>query len=93
MQSVAPADGVVVSAETANLVEGYFELRSLGPTGVKGVAKPINVYDVVASSALRGHFDIAARRGLPQFVGHEHELEQMRRALELAMSGHGRRSR
>jgi class 3 adenylate cyclase len=89
MQSVAPADGVVVSEETRVLVEGYFELRPLGPTAVKGVAGSINVYEVTGTGALRGHFDLAARRGLTRFVGRARELEQLRRALEQATDGHG----
>ena len=89
MQSVAPPDAVVVTEETRHLIEGYFELRGLGPTEVKGVAEPINVYEVTGTGALRGHFDVAARRGLTPFVGRERELEQLQRALELAMSGHG----
>jgi class 3 adenylate cyclase len=39
MQSVAPADAVVISEDTRRLVEGYFELRGLGPAEVKGVAE------------------------------------------------------
>jgi class 3 adenylate cyclase len=89
MQSAAPANGIVVSEDTRRLVEGYFELRDLGPTELKGIAEPIGVYEVVATGALRSHFDLAARRGLTKFVGRESELEQMRRALELAMSGQG----
>ena len=89
MQGVAPAGGIVVSEKTRGLVEGYFELCDLGPTEVKGISEPINIYEVVRIGALRGHFDLATRRGLTKFVGREQELEQMRRALELAMSGHG----
>jgi class 3 adenylate cyclase len=89
MQSVAPPGGVVISEETRHLVEGYFELRGLGPTEVKGVGEPLDVYEVVGVGALHGHFDLAARRGLTRFVGRAHELEQMQRALELAMVGHG----
>jgi class 3 adenylate cyclase len=63
MQSVAPPGGVVVSEETRRLVEGYFDLRGLGPTEVKGVGEAINVYEVVGIGALRGHFDLATRRG------------------------------
>ena len=89
MQSAAPADGIVVSAETRGLVEGYFELRGLGPTELKGIAGSIDVYEVVGVGALHGHFDLAARRGLTKFVGREREIYQMRRALEQAMDGHG----
>jgi len=89
MQSVAPAGGVVVSEETGRLVEGYFELRGMGPTEVRGVGEAIEVYEVVGVGALHGHFDLAARRGLTRFVGREAELSQIRHALELAIVGSG----
>jgi class 3 adenylate cyclase len=89
MQTVAPTDGIVISEETRHLVEGYFELRDLGPTEVKGISEPINVYEVVGAGAARGHFELAARRGLTKFVGREREVAELRRALELVRSGHG----
>jgi class 3 adenylate cyclase len=89
MQSAAPADGIVVSEETQRLVEGYFELRALGPTELKGIAEPIDVYEVIATGALRGHFDVAARRGLTKFVGRERELDQLQNALTQATDGRG----
>src|SRR4029077_984615 len=39
--------------------------------------------------ALRTHFQVAVQRGLTKFVGRQHELAQMGRALDQAMSGHG----
>jgi class 3 adenylate cyclase/predicted ATPase len=89
MESVAPSETIVVSEETRRLVEGYFELRAMGPTGIKGIAEPINVYEVLGVGASHGHFDLAARRGLTRFVGRAAELAQMRNALDLAISGHG----
>jgi hypothetical protein len=89
MQTVAPAGGTVISEDTRRLVEGYFELRGLGPTEVKGVSEPVNVYLVMGAGPLRSHFELAALRGLTKFVGRERELAELRRALETAMSGHG----
>jgi class 3 adenylate cyclase/ribosomal protein L40E len=89
IESAAPADGIVVTEETRHLVEGYFELRALGPTELKGIAKPVEVYKVIATGTSRGHFDVAARRGLTKFVGREHELKQLRHALEQAIDGNG----
>src|SRR5229473_3376159 len=89
MQTVAPAGGIVISEDTRRLVEGYFELRDLGPTEVKGISESINVYEVVGAGPLRGHFELAARRGLTKFVGREREVAEMKRALELARAGHG----
>jgi class 3 adenylate cyclase/tetratricopeptide (TPR) repeat protein len=89
MQTVAPAGGIVISEDTRRLVEGYFELRDLGPTEVKGIGEPINVYEVVGAGPLRGHFELAARRGLTKFVGREREVAEMKRALRLVRGGHG----
>src|SRR6266851_2461646 len=89
MQRLAPAGSVVITEDTRRLVEGYFELRDLGPTEVKGISEPINVYEVVGAGPLRGHFELAARRGLTKFVGREREVAEMKRALELARAGHG----
>jgi class 3 adenylate cyclase/tetratricopeptide (TPR) repeat protein len=89
MQTAAPAGGIAISEETRRLVEGYVELRALGLTELKGVAEPIEVYQVIGLGPLRTHFEVSTRRGLTKFVGREHELAQMRRALEHAMGGHG----
>jgi class 3 adenylate cyclase len=69
LQSVAPAGSIAIGDDTRKLVEGYFELRGLGPTEVKGVSEPINVYEVTGLGPLRSHFHLAARRGLTKFVG------------------------
>jgi class 3 adenylate cyclase len=89
MQSAAPPGSIVVSEETRRLVEGYFELRSLGPTEVKGLDEALHVYEVIGVGALHDHFDVAAQRGLTKFVGRENEMTQIRHALELAIGGKG----
>jgi class 3 adenylate cyclase/tetratricopeptide (TPR) repeat protein len=89
MQTVAPAGGIAISEDTRRLVEGYFELRALGPTEVKGVLYPVNVYEVAGLGPLRTHFQVSQRRGLTKFVGRESELAQMKHAFELARSGRG----
>src|SRR5712671_1001185 len=89
LQTIAPAGSIAVSEHTRRLVEGYFELRALGPAAVRGISEAIEVYEVIGLGTLRTHFELSARRGLTKFVGRESELDQMRRALELAMSGQG----
>jgi len=49
---VALADAIVVSAETRRLVEGYFEWRGLGLTELKGIAEPMEMFEVVAAGPL-----------------------------------------
>ena len=89
MQTAAPAGSIAASEATQRLCEGYFEFRALGPTAVKGLNAPIEVYEVVRAGPLRTHFQLAARRGLTRFVGREREMAAMAGALEQASAGHG----
>jgi class 3 adenylate cyclase len=89
LQTLAPPGGIVMGRDTRVLVDGYFEIRDLGASEVKGISEPINVYEVTGLGPLQTHFQLSARRGLTRFVGREHELEQMRHALELASGGNG----
>jgi predicted ATPase/class 3 adenylate cyclase len=88
LQTLAPAGSIAVSAQTRQLVEGYFELRPLGPATVKGIADPIDAYEVAGLGTLR-RFQVSMRRGLNKFVGREGDLHRMRRPLELAIAGKG----
>jgi predicted ATPase len=47
------------------------------------------MYEVAGLGPLRTHFQVSARRGLTKFVGREREIAEMRRALALALAGHG----
>ncbi len=79
----------LIVAGQRRLVEGYFELRALGATQLKGVSDPVDVYEVTGLGPLRTHFQLSARRGLTKFVGREREVAEMKRALELARTSHG----
>ncbi|MBV8770791.1 MAG: AAA family ATPase, partial [Deltaproteobacteria bacterium] len=89
MQTLAPTGSIVVTETTQKLTAGYFELKPLGPTRVKGVSDPVNVYEVLGLGPLRTRLQISAERGLSRFVGRQHELEQLRRAFALAQGGRG----
>src|SRR6266851_598240 len=87
LQTVASVGSIAVSENTQRLVQGYFNLKEMGPVLVKGVSQPINVFEVVAVGQLRTHFELSAQRGLTKFVGREREVAEMNRALELARKG------
>ena len=89
MQALARTGSVVVSEATRKLVEGYFQLKSIGPTKVKGVSEPVQVYEVTGLGPLRTRLQRSASRGLSKFVGRDAEMEAMKRALELARAGRG----
>jgi predicted ATPase len=89
MQALAPTGSIAVSEQTRKLVEGYFALKPLGPTKVKGVTEPVNVYEVTGFGPLRTRLQRSAGRGLTKFVGREREMEALARASEQARAGRG----
>jgi class 3 adenylate cyclase/tetratricopeptide (TPR) repeat protein len=89
MQALAPIGSIAATHHTEKLCEGYFAFKSLGPATIKGVKNPVNVFEVTGLGPLRTRLQVSAQRGLTKFVGRSGELEQMKRALELAKSGHG----
>ncbi len=89
MQALAPTGSIAISEQTRKFVEGYFTLKPLGPTRVKGVSEPVNVYEVTGLGPLRTRLQRSAGRGLTKFVGREREMEALRHAAEQAKAGHG----
>src|SRR5271168_3974276 len=89
MQAVAPTGSIAISEQTRKFVEGYFQLEPMGPTKIKGVTEPVNVYEVTGLGPLRTRLQRAAGRGLTKFVGRQREMDAMKRALEQTRAGRG----
>jgi class 3 adenylate cyclase/tetratricopeptide (TPR) repeat protein len=89
LQSIARTSSIVVSENTRKLTEGYFQLRTLGGMRVKGIAEPVNVYEVTGLGALRTRLQRAVARGLTKFVGRQREMDALKYAAEQARAGHG----
>jgi class 3 adenylate cyclase/tetratricopeptide (TPR) repeat protein len=88
MEQMARPGSVLTTADTLQLAEGYVAVKPLGPVPVKGLADPVQIYEVTGAGAARTRLQAAAGRGLTRFVGRDIELEQLLRAQRLA--GHGR---
>ncbi|MEE8290256.1 MAG: adenylate/guanylate cyclase domain-containing protein [Candidatus Tectomicrobia bacterium] len=89
MEKLAAPGAIRVTEQTYRLATGHFDFEALGPTQVKGLREPIEAYDVRGAGPLRTRLQVAARRGLVQFVGRQQELQQMQQALDMAARGHG----
>jgi adenylate cyclase len=89
MEEVAAANTICVSAATEALVSGFFELRSLGATSVKGASEPVRVFELERVAATRTRFDLARARGLSRFVGRGDDLNTLDAALARASEGNG----
>jgi class 3 adenylate cyclase/tetratricopeptide (TPR) repeat protein len=89
LQTLANPGAVVIGESLRRLAEGYFQLKPLGPSRIKGVNDPIEIFEVTGLGPLRTRLQKAAQRGLTRFVGRQAEIDQMKRALELTKAGHG----
>jgi class 3 adenylate cyclase len=89
MEQLTTPDSILVTAETLRLAEGYVEVKPLGPINVKGLNKPVEVYEVTGAGAARTRLQAAAARGLTRFVGRTAEFETLCQALERAAAGRG----
>ncbi len=76
----------------ANWSRATSQLKPLGPTRVKGVSEPVNVYEVTGLGPLRTRLQRSAGRGLTKFVGREREMDALKRAAEQARPDTGRSS-
>jgi class 3 adenylate cyclase/tetratricopeptide (TPR) repeat protein len=89
MEQLAPPGTIRVTAAALQLVEGAVQVNALGPTPVKGLAEPMDVFELVG--AIPGHHRLqaAVARGLTRFVGREQELATLTQALVKAGQGQG----
>jgi class 3 adenylate cyclase/tetratricopeptide (TPR) repeat protein len=89
MEQLAAPGSIRLTAGTLHLAEGFVQVTPLGPVPIKGLAEPVEVFELVGPGAARTRLEAAARRGLTRFAGRNAELEQLRDALGRARLGHG----
>jgi class 3 adenylate cyclase/tetratricopeptide (TPR) repeat protein len=89
MEQAAPPGSILTTAETLRLAEGYVEASALGPIPIKGLKEPIGVYEITGTAPVRSRLQAFATRQLSPFVGRSAEMEELRRALIRAGTGHG----
>ncbi|MGH8070487.1 MAG: adenylate/guanylate cyclase domain-containing protein, partial [Candidatus Entotheonellia bacterium] len=84
MEQLATPGSILLTTETLQLAEGFIQVQALGPVPVKGLAEPVEVFELVGATAIRRRLQAAAARGLTRFVGRETELAALQHALERA---------
>jgi class 3 adenylate cyclase/tetratricopeptide (TPR) repeat protein len=89
MEQLAIPGSILLTAATMRLVEGLVRVQALGPVPVKGLADPVQVFELVGATALRRRLQAAVARGLSPFVGRQPELEALQQALVQAGAGQG----
>jgi tetratricopeptide (TPR) repeat protein len=87
MEQLAPPDAILISAGTYALVAGKVITKPQGPILLKGLSRPVEVYQLLA---LNARLDATASRGnQAPFVGRAGPLTALRAALARAQSGYG----
>jgi class 3 adenylate cyclase/tetratricopeptide (TPR) repeat protein len=89
MEQLASAGATRLTADTLALAEGFVQVRSLGPVPVKGVAEPVEIFELVGAGSARTRLQAARARGFTRFVGRDVEMEQIRQSAEQARKGRG----
>jgi TOMM system kinase/cyclase fusion protein len=74
LQGLAAPNAVVISATTLALLGGFFACQALGPQLLKGIAQPLEVYQVQYESTARTRLEAAGGSGLTPLVGREPEV-------------------
>jgi class 3 adenylate cyclase/tetratricopeptide (TPR) repeat protein len=89
MEQMAKPGSVLTTGETLRLAEGFVQVNALGPIAVKGLADPVEVFELVGAASTRTRLQAFAARGLTRFVGRQAEFEALHQALERARTSHG----
>ncbi|MGI9084169.1 MAG: adenylate/guanylate cyclase domain-containing protein [Aeromicrobium sp.] len=89
METAAETGTAYLTARTAALAEGFFELSDLGEREIKGASEPIKVFRLEGAGTAHGHLDVSRSRGLSGFVGRSDEVAELQAAFARSLGGSG----
>jgi hypothetical protein len=88
-EQLAEMRSIYLTEHTAKLVSGYFALRDLGESRIKGVSEPLHVFELDGVGTLRTRLDVSRARGFSRFVGRQEEMATLGAALTRTLAGQG----
>src|SRR4029453_16766223 len=89
MEQLAPPGTIRVTAAPLRRAEGAVRVNALGPIPVKGLAEPVDVFELVGATPVHRRLQAAVARGLTRFVGRAQELATLAQTLAQAGQGQG----
>jgi class 3 adenylate cyclase/predicted ATPase len=89
VQELAEPDTILLSASTYRLVRGYFAVREPESQIVKGLADPIDVYEVIGATGATSRMDVTPPSHLTPMVNRQAEMAQLTQLWEQALQGQG----
>src|SRR5262249_27216037 len=89
LQALAEPDAVGLSASTHRLLGGLFEYRDLGAVAVKGIAAPVQAWQVLRPSIVASRFEALRGSALTRLIGRDEEIDLLLRRWARAKAGNG----
>jgi class 3 adenylate cyclase len=89
VQEIAEPGRVFLTEHVARRVEGFFALRDLGTSTLKGFPEPTRVYALDGLGALRTRLDLSRAYGFSTLVGRNAERALLEAKLERALGRDG----
>jgi class 3 adenylate cyclase/tetratricopeptide (TPR) repeat protein len=89
MEQSAGPDTIQISNDTHRLVRGLVDARPRGETKVKGLSKPVPVFELHGLGMARTRLEAASLAGLTPFVGRTQELRVLDERFREAEAGRG----
>jgi class 3 adenylate cyclase/tetratricopeptide (TPR) repeat protein len=89
MEQTALPDTILIPGTMLSLTRDAVAVSPLGPRSMKGLATPIDVYEVTGASTTGSRRQAATARDVTRFVGRDAEMATLQQALERAAAGHG----
>src|SRR5262249_48907893 len=87
MEQLAETRSIYLTEHTAKLVSGYFALRDLGASRIKGLSEPLHVLELEGVGRMRTRLEVSHARGFSRFVGRVDEMAALEAALGRALEG------
>lgn len=89
LQASAEPGTVVVSAETRDLVRGFFELDPVGTRDSEGGSRPMEAFRALGETGVADRFTATLGRGLTPLVGRRGEMDLLVRCFESSRRSDG----
>jgi class 3 adenylate cyclase/predicted ATPase len=89
LQALAEPHAVVIAAGTRRLVGDLFEFRDLGAVELKGIAGPIQVWQVLRPSIVASRVEALRGTALTRLIGRDEEISLLLRRWARAKAGDG----
>ena len=89
MEQMARPGTALLTAQTLRLVEGRMEVMPVGALPVKGMAEPVEAYELKGVTGARSRLEAVASPGLTPFIGRDAEMAALTEAADRAAAGRG----